>query len=147
VGGVHVPGLELTADTAGVAWRATSAEGVHWLLLASEPCPAGTPKDEAGATVLIRMEPGHGYPPHRHGDVEEVLVLAGGYRDERGEHRAGDYVRYEAGSVHAPVALGDPSRPAADDNPACVLFATARGGISRVDGAAAHTTSARHADR
>jgi quercetin dioxygenase-like cupin family protein len=138
---VHVPGLELTAQTEGVAWRATSAEGVRWLLLGSEPTPEGTPKDQAGATVLIRMEPGCGYPPHRHADVEEVLVLAGGYRDERGEHRAGDYVRYEAGSVHAPVALGDPERPAADDNPACVLFASARGGVVRVDPAPAGINS------
>jgi anti-sigma factor ChrR (cupin superfamily) len=135
---VRVPGLELTADTARVAWRTTSSEGVRWLLLASEPCAEDTPKHEAGATVLIRMDPGHGYPPHRHADVEEVLVLAGGYRDERGEHRAGDYVRYEAGSVHAPVALGDARRPASDDNPACVLFASARGGVVPIAGAAAH---------
>lgn len=144
---MHVPGLVLTADTAGVAWRSTSSEGVRWLLLASEPCPEGTPRHEAGATVLIRMEPGHGYPPHRHGDVEEVLVLAGGYRDERGEHGAGDYVRYEAGSVHTPVALGDPSRPASHDNPACVLFATARGGVVHVDDAVHHASTSESAAR
>ena len=47
-------------------------------------------------------------------------MLAGGYRDAMGEHRAGDYVRYPAGSTHAPVAIGDT---------ACLLYASARGGI------------------
>lgn len=129
---MDIPGLTLTADAAGVPWRATGSAGVQWLLLASEGRP-GASGEGLGATVLIRMEPGCGYPPHRHDDVEEVLVLAGGYRDEVGEHRAGDYVRYEAGSIHAPVALGDPTLPTDASNPACVLFATARGGISRID--------------
>jgi anti-sigma factor ChrR (cupin superfamily) len=127
-----IPGLLLHAETEGVPWRATASPGVRWLLLASEEAAPGTLKEELGATVLIRMEPGFGYPPHRHLDFEEVLVLAGGYRDERGEHRAGDYLRYEPGSEHTPVALGDPERPAGPDNPACVLFASARGGVRRV---------------
>ena len=46
--------------------------------------------------------------------------------------RAGDYVRYEAGSVHAPVALGRQDAPTSDENPACVLFASARAGITLV---------------
>lgn len=104
-------------DAAEVAWRGTQVEGVDWCLLASEGAGEGA---EAGATVLIRMAPGCGYPPHRHLDVEELLVLAGGYRDAMGEHRAGDYVRYPAGSAHAPVAIGDT---------ACLLYASARGGI------------------
>ncbi len=126
-------GLRLAVDASGVAWRATSSPGVAWCLLASEAAPAGRSGAEAGATVLIRMDPGCGYPPHRHLDVEEVLVLAGGYRDALGEHRAGDYVRYAPDTVHAPVALGDPDRAVGEQNPACVLFALARGGIARVE--------------
>jgi len=126
-------GLRLTVDAGGVAWRATSSPGVSWCLLASEVAPGAAGGAEAGATVLIRMEPGRGYPPHRHLDVEEVLVLAGGYRDSLGEHRAGDYVRYAPGTVHAPVALGDPDRAVGAENPACVLFAAARGGIARAE--------------
>ena len=89
------------------------------LLLESDSGPRveGEPADTA---VLIRMDAGCGYPRHRHVGVEEVLVLAGGYADEFGEYAQGEYVRYAAGSVHAPVAL---------DGAACVLFATARGGI------------------
>lgn len=77
--------------------------------------------DSAGGAVFIKMEPGCGYPAHRHCGVEHVLVLQGGYRDADGEYREGDYVRSEDGSAHHPVAL--------EDGPACVLFATAERGI------------------
>jgi anti-sigma factor ChrR (cupin superfamily) len=108
---------------------------VVWLLLGSEQAGEGA---AAGGTVLIRMAPGRGYPAHRHLDIEEVLVLAGGYRDELGEHRAGEYVRYPAGCDHAPVALGDPARPTGPENPACVLYASARGGIALLGVGAGH---------
>ena len=124
---MHVTGLEIRADTEAVDWRETGSPGVRWRLLGPREAPGeGTARESA---VLIRMEPGYGYPAHRHLDIEEVLILAGGYRDELGEHRAGAYLRYEAGTVHAPVALGNRDRPAGGDNPACVLFAIARGGI------------------
>jgi len=114
-------GLRLDVDAAEVAWRETQAEGVDWFLLASEGGGEGAEAGaEAGATVLIRMAPGCGYPAHRHLDVEELLVLEGGYRDATGEYVAGDYVRYPAGSAHAPVAIGDTP---------CLLYASARGGI------------------
>ena len=85
-------------------------------------------RDEAtgDATVLIRIRPGCAYPAHRHDGVEEVFVLQGGYRDARGEHRAGTYVLNPAGSAHRPVALEGP-----DD---CVLFAVAHSGITLVTG-------------
>lgn len=83
--------------------------------------------------VLIRMDPGCSYPPHRHAGIEDVLVLQGGYRDDRGEHVAGSFFRYPSGSTHAPVALGDPARPAGKDNPSCILFAIARGGVHDVE--------------
>ena len=71
--------------------------------------------------ALIRMEPGHGYPAHRHRGPEEVLVLQGAYADARGEHRAGSFVRYEDGSSHAPVAV--------TGTDACVLLALAYEGV------------------
>ena len=125
---MRVPGLVLSAASDTVAWRSTATTGVRWFLLGMEQDVPGEGRGREAA-VLIRMEPGCGYPAHRHIDVEEVLVLSGGYRDERGEHGAGDYVRYEAGSIHAPIALGDATREAAGDNPACLLFAIARRGI------------------
>lgn len=123
---MQIPGLSLTVDASGVPWRETSDPGISWFLLASEGAGEGA---AAGATVLIRMEPGCGYRPHEHLGLEEVLVLAGGYRDALGEYRAGDWVRYEPGSRHAPVALGQPDEPTGPANPACILYATARGGI------------------
>lgn len=149
---MQIPGLTLSADADQVPWRSTRVAGVQWYLLATEgPAQGGTESDgapaaqetdagdgprehqganaEQGASVLIRMQPGCGYPPHRHLDLEEVLVLSGGYRDAEGVHRAGDYVRYAAGSAHAPIALGETDAPVGPQNPACVLFASARGGI------------------
>ena len=120
---VSVPGLEPALDPARLPWRGTDVEGVAWIpiFLGGERGPRdGGGGAEADSAVLIRMDPGCGYPPHTHLGVEEVLCLAGGYRDEHGTVRAGDYVRYEAGSTHAPVALA---------GEVCILYATARGGI------------------
>ncbi|HPF15459.1 MAG TPA: cupin domain-containing protein [Planctomycetota bacterium] len=123
---MRIPGLILGAKDAGIAWRSTSSPGVAWFLVAAEGGPhAGA---RAGATVLIRMEPGCGYAAHRHLDVEEVWILAGGYRDERGEYLQGEYVRYEPQSHHHPIALGDANQPVSETNPACLLLASARGG-------------------
>jgi putative transcriptional regulator len=127
---VSVPGLA-PLDPARIPWRATRERGISWfpLHLAGERGPRGAagaaeggpePVANAASTVLIRMDPGCGYPRHEHVDVEEVLCLAGGYEDELGQVRAGDYARYAAGTAHAPVAL--PGEP-------CILFAVARGGI------------------
>jgi anti-sigma factor ChrR (cupin superfamily) len=130
---MRIPGLAVKIDAASIAWRATRHPGVVWFPLHLDEAGAGSrargPRESA---VLIRMAPGRGYPPHRHVDVEEVLVLAGGYRDERGEHAAGDYLRYPPGSVHAPVALGDPERPEGPGNEACLLYASARGGVENL---------------
>jgi len=103
----------------GIEWQETRHAGVSlsWLL----PRAAG-----ADAVVLIRMEPGHGYPPHRHVGEETVFVLQGGYRDQAGEYREGARVVNAAGSVHGPVAL--------DGAEACILLAVARGGVELLDG-------------
>ena len=45
--------------------------------------------------------PGAGGPPHEHGALEEFLVLEGALLDSDGRVlKAGDFVRYEAGSRH-----------------------------------------------
>jgi len=80
------------------------------------------------ALVLIEMAPGHGYPRHRHRGAEEVLVVQGAYRDEAGEHPAGQFVSYADGTVHTPVALDGSPEP-------CVLLALAHEGISLLAGA------------
>lgn len=77
------------------------------------------------AAVMIRMEPGCSYPRHRHRGPEELLILQGGFRDEQGSYRAGEFCRFEDGSVHHPVAL--------DGEEACVFFAIASEGIELFD--------------
>ena len=105
-------------DLSNIPWRATRHRGVHLHLLRHD-------EESGDVTVLIRMGPGCSYPAHRHRGVEEVFILQGGYRDGRGQHRAGDYVLNDAGSAHAPVALEDP----AED---CVMLAFAHGGIELI---------------
>jgi hypothetical protein len=133
---MRIPGFQIEIDPDGLSWRPTGVPGVSLVPLHPSAGDLGAAREAGGtavdSTVLIRMEPGHGYPAHRHLGVEEVLVLDGGYRDECGVHEAGSFVRYAAGSVHAPVACGDPGSPAGPGHPACVLFAVAREGIELV---------------
>jgi hypothetical protein len=126
---MQIPGLDVKLDEAALPWRSTRYRGIQWLPLHAD----GAANDPRDATVLIRMEPGCGYPAHRHVDVEDVLILRGGYADERGEHGPGTYLRYPKGSSHAPRALGDPHAPIGPANPACILFAVSRGGVENLE--------------
>ncbi|MFO1055265.1 MAG: cupin domain-containing protein [Planctomycetota bacterium] len=104
-------------DLDGIDFAATRYPGVSIHFYRSD-------RVSGHAAVMIRMEPGCGYPAHRHQGPEELLVLQGGFRDEHGEWRAGQYARFESGSSHAPIALdGDP----------CVFFAIAHEGIALFD--------------
>jgi putative transcriptional regulator len=104
-------------DLSAIPFRDTRHRGVRIHFYSSD--------ERSGRVVaLIAMEPGCGYPRHRHRGDEQVLVLQGGYRDERGEHRQGA-VRYPDGSAHAPVALPGAS---------CVLLAVAHEGIELLGG-------------
>jgi len=128
---MRIPGLSLQDDLDALPWQTTRAEGIAWipLQLAEGTGPTDRGGSRGAASVLIRMAPGRGYEPHRHVGTEDVLVLRGGYRDEFGTYAVGEHVHYRAGSEHAPVALGDSGLPVGADNPPCVLFAVAPGGI------------------
>jgi anti-sigma factor ChrR (cupin superfamily) len=56
----------------------------------------------ARATSLVRYAPASAFPAHEHGLGEEFLVLEGIFSDERGDYRAGTYVRNPPGSHHSP---------------------------------------------
>lgn len=99
---------------ASIEWHETKYQGIYLHALRRD-------KETGDATVLIRMEAGCGYPAHRHRGVEEVLILQGGYRDQNGEHRAGDYLINEAGSAHHPIAL--------EGSEDCIMLAITHGGI------------------
>lgn len=100
-------------DAAAIPWRSTRYPGIAVHFYASD-------RRSGRVVALIRMDAGCGYPRHRHQGREEVLVLQGGYRDETGEHRTGDFVIYENGTTHTPVASA--TEP-------CVLLAVAHEGI------------------
>jgi len=104
-----------------VPWRQTRYPGVSVHFYASD-------KRTGRVVALIRMNPDCGYPTHKHRGAEDVVVLQGGYRDERGEHRAGSFVHYEDGSSHGPVAL------ASMQGQACVLLAVAHEGVELLGG-------------
>lgn len=103
-------------DLSLIDWRATRHPGIFLHTLRRDVVTGD-------ATVLIRMQPRCSYPAHRHIGMEEVLILQGGYRDERGEHRAGDYLINEAGSTHSPVAQ--------DGTEDCIMLAITHGGIEK----------------
>jgi anti-sigma factor ChrR (cupin superfamily) len=52
------------------------------------------------ATMLIRMDPGASYIPHRHGGPEQCFVLQGDIREGNDVFRAGDFQCAPGGSVH-----------------------------------------------
>src|SRR3954452_25239798 len=55
-------------------------------------------------TILSKLEPGSGIPPHVHEDLEQTFVLEGSLVDAEGECTAGNFVIRAKGSRHAPTA-------------------------------------------
>jgi len=55
-------------------------------------------------TILSKLEPGSGIPPHVHEDLEQTFVLEGSLVDDEGECTAGNFVIRAKGSRHAPTA-------------------------------------------
>lgn len=68
--------------------------------------------------VLVWAIPGARYPRHRHLGEEDILVLAGRLRDERGTYGPGDICRSETGTDHSEEVIGQ------DD---CICFVVYRG--------------------
>ena len=55
-------------------------------------------------TILSKLEPGSGIPPHVHEDLEQTFVLEGSLVDDEGECSAGNFVIRAKGSRHSPKA-------------------------------------------
>ena len=68
--------------------------------------------------VLVWAKPGARYPRHRHLGDEDILVLAGHLRDERGSYGPGDICRSETGTDHSEEVIGQ------DD---CICYVVYRG--------------------
>jgi len=83
-----------------LAWHTAWTPGARYALLSRDR--------ETGSFLLLgHMPAGRGFPRHLHPGREDVLVLSGGYEDERGHYEAGEYAVYEPGSEHRPVTEGD----------------------------------------
>jgi anti-sigma factor ChrR (cupin superfamily) len=54
---------------------------------------------------LVWAQPGARHPRHRHGGAENILVLRGALRDDRGDYGPGEVCRSRPGSTHSEEAL------------------------------------------
>ncbi|HEY4170846.1 MAG TPA: ChrR family anti-sigma-E factor [Reyranella sp.] len=64
---------------------------------------------DARRVRLLKLEPGQGLPSHRHVANEYTVVLQGGYTDNTGSYRVGDFAVGPGAQEHRPVAdSGDP---------------------------------------
>jgi anti-sigma factor ChrR (cupin superfamily) len=58
-----------------------------------------TDTEKERVSMLVRLDPGADYPPHRHAGVEELHLLHGELMIGDQKFYSGDYYRAEAGSV------------------------------------------------
>ena len=75
-------------------WQSSGVPGV-------EICQLWVDELNERHTTLIRMQRGTSLPTHLHGATEECYVVQGDLHDRGIDLRAGDYVRFEAGTSHA----------------------------------------------
>ncbi|ASP37958.1 cupin [Bacterioplanes sanyensis] len=77
--------------------RAPQAPIERWPLEREAP-------EHGQVTSLVRYLAAAQFPPHRHPQGEEILVLQGTFSDEGGDFPAGSYLRNPPGSQHAPFS-------------------------------------------
>ena len=88
----------LPIDPAAYAWEEL-APGVRIHTVRDEP-------SRSFRSVLVWASPGARYPRHRHLGEEEILVLSGRLRDERGSYGPGEICRSVTGSDHSEAVEG-----------------------------------------
>jgi quercetin dioxygenase-like cupin family protein len=69
-----------------------AAPGIHVKILAKDV-------EQNRVSMLVRLEPGTEYPPHRHDGVEELHLLHGELMIDDKKLYPGEYIRAEADSV------------------------------------------------
>lgn len=95
-----------TSSLSALASRFIETESLPWI----ETSPGSRMKviyhDPATdmLTILAKLEPGAGIPPHTHEDLEQTFVLEGSLEDDEGACTAGNFVIRAKGSRHAPTA-------------------------------------------
>lgn len=63
-----------------------------------------TMRADSHRVALLRLEPGHGLPVHRHVGEEFTVVLQGGFTDATGSYGPGDFAVGPGPEEHEPVA-------------------------------------------
>ena len=74
-------------------------EGIHVKVLFLDP-------ETHARTTLVRMGPNLDFPPHPHGEVEDLYLISGDAWVGDTPMRAGDYCRALAGTAHNDVRSG-----------------------------------------
>lgn len=83
-------------DTRQLEWRDfADALGVHYKVLRHH-------EGRKGITLLLKFDPGTGYPAHRHPLGEEYYVLEGSLEEAGTTYGTGTFVHHPPGSVHRP---------------------------------------------
>lgn len=99
----HLPlpeGVRQELPLRPLRWRSAFVKGLRFSVLMRDAV--------TGSFLLLgHMSPKKVFPRHVHVGTEDVLVLAGGYEDERGTFEAGAFVSYEPGSQHGPMTEPD----------------------------------------
>lgn len=90
--------VQLAIDSGTRGWTPGGATGVEIQALH---------RHREENVFLMRWAPDTAYPEHVHEGGEEVLVLDGAFHDEDGHYPKGSWVRYPAGSRHAPYTLDE----------------------------------------
>jgi anti-sigma factor ChrR (cupin superfamily) len=101
----------LPIDPRAYAWEEL-APGVRLHTVREDP-------SRSFRSVLVWASPGARYPRHRHLGDEEILVLAGRLRDDRGSYGPGEICRSAAGSEHS---------EAVDGSEDCICYVVYHGG-------------------
>ncbi len=81
-------------------WSGIFVRGFRFIKLVEE-----APRE--AALYLVHLTAGTVFPSHRHGGLEESVILAGGLEDGSNRLEAGDWASAEVATCHAPQALAD----------------------------------------
>jgi hypothetical protein len=79
-------------------WQPHRVAGVQFAILSVDPV-------QRRRSMLIKAVAGVNYPLHRHGAVEEIYMLEGDLKIGDETYFAGDYIRSNLGSIHAPSTM------------------------------------------
>lgn len=110
----EAPALPL--DLGAIRWE-EMAPGVRYCVVREDP-------SRGVRGCLIWAAPGARHPRHRHHGTENILVLKGVLRDERGSYRPGQICRSEAGSEHSEEVV-----PGED----CLCYVVYYGGLEMLE--------------